>query len=70
MSKNKELSAFDDNPKIPSRYHDVIVAKVKYYIHQLRGNNEGTQFALRDYETGIRRMKTELINQKDYMRAV
>jgi hypothetical protein len=65
-----ELSAFDDTPKIPSRYHDVIVAKVKYYIHQLRGNNEGTQFALRDYETGIRRMKTELINQKDYMRAV
>lgn len=70
FTSSAELSAFDDNPKIPSRYHDVIVAKVKYYIHQLRGNNEGTQFALRDYETGIRRMKTELINQKDYMRAV
>ena len=70
FTSSAELSAFDDNPKIPSRYHDVIVAKVKYYVHQLRGNNEATQFALRDYETGVRRMKTELINQKDYMRAV
>tara|TARA_R100001129_G_scaffold87195_3_gene59439 strand:+ start:4679 stop:6052 length:1374 start_codon:yes stop_codon:yes gene_type:complete len=70
FTSSAELSAYDDKPKIPSRYHDVIVAKVKYYVHQLRGNNEGTQFSLRDYETGVRRMKTELINQKDYMRAV
>ena len=70
FTSSAELSAFGDTPKVPSRYHDVIVAKVKYYIHQLRGNNEATQFALRDYETGVRRMKTELINQKDYMRAV
>ena len=70
FTSSAELSAYNDTPKIPSRYHDIIVAKVKYYIHQLRGNNEATQFSLRDYETGIRRMKTELINQKDYMRAV
>ena len=65
-----ELSLFNDTPKIPLRYQDVIVARVKYYVHILRGNDQAAQFALRDYENGIRRMKTELLNQKDYMRAV
>ena len=65
-----ELSLFNDTPKIPLRYQDVIVARVKYYVHILRGNDQAAQFAFRDYENGIRRMKTELLNQKDYMRAV
>ena len=65
-----DLSIFTDKPKIPTRYHDVIVARVKYYIHILRGNDQAAQFSFRDYENGIRRMKTELLNQKDYMRAV
>jgi hypothetical protein len=65
-----ELSVFTDKPKIPTRYHDVIVARVKYFIHILRGNDQAAQFAFRDYENGIRRMRTELTNQKDYMRAV
>jgi len=65
-----DLSIFTDKPKIPVRYHDVIVARVKYYTHILRGNDQAAQFAFRDYENGIRRMKTELLNQKDYMRAV
>tara|TARA_R100001369_G_scaffold53996_1_gene80834 strand:- start:2363 stop:3718 length:1356 start_codon:yes stop_codon:yes gene_type:complete len=65
-----ELSIFTDSPKTFARYHDVIVARVKYYTHILRGNDQAAQFAFRDYENGIRRMKTELLNQKDYMRAV
>ena len=65
-----ELSIFTDSPKTFTRYHDVIVARVKYYTHILRGNDQAAQFAFRDYENGIRRMKTELLNQKDYMRAV
>ena len=70
FTSSAELSAYDDTPKIPSRFHDVIVARVKYFLHQLRGNDQAAQFALRDYEVGVRKMKTELINQKDYMRAV
>ena len=65
-----ELSVFTDTPKIPTRYHDVIVARVKYFVHILRGNDQAAQFAFRDYENGVRRMRTELTNQKDYMRAV
>ena len=65
-----DLSVFTDKPKIPVRYHDVIVARVKYFIHILRGNDQAAQFAFRDYENGVRRMRTELTNQKDYMRAV
>ena len=70
FTSSAELSAYDDTPKIPARFHDVIVARVKYFLHQLRGNDQAAQFALRDYEVGVRKMKTELINQKDYMRAV
>ena len=65
-----ELSAYNDKPRIPERYHDVLVARVKYFIHILRGNDQAAQLSLRDYDVGVRRMKTELINQKDYMRAV
>tara|TARA_R110000803_G_scaffold51680_3_gene106673 strand:+ start:41 stop:1414 length:1374 start_codon:yes stop_codon:yes gene_type:complete len=67
---SEELSVFTDSPRVPVRYHDVLVARVKYYTHILRGNDQAAQFAFRDYENGIRRMKTELLNQKDYMRAV
>ena len=65
-----DLSAYNDKPRIPERYHDVIVSRVKYFLHILRGNDQAAQFSFRDYEAGVRRMKTELINQKNYMRAV
>ena len=65
-----ELSAFTDKPRVPSRYHDVIIARVKWYLHVLRGNNDAAALAQRDYENGVRRMRTELINPTEYMRAV
>lgn len=68
--ETETVSAFDDIPLVPARYHDVIVARVKYFAHQLRGNSESAQLSLRDYENGVRRMRSELIQKKNYMRAV
>ena len=64
------LSAFSDIPIIPKRFHDVIVARAKYFVHQLIGNDNAAQFSMRDYELGVRRMRSELIQKKNYMRAV
>jgi len=36
----------------------------------LRSDTQFSQLALRDYEQGLGRMRVELINRKDYMRAV
>ncbi len=67
---SEDLTAFGDIPNIPIRFHDVIVARVRYFVHTLRGNIQAAQLAQRDYENGVRRMRIELINQKNYMRAV
>ena len=65
-----DLAANTDSPSIPDRFHDVIVNRAKYYAYLLRSDPQAAQFAQRDYEQGLRRMRVELINRKDYMRAV
>ena len=65
-----DLAANTDTPSIPDRFHDVIVNRAKYYAYLLRSDPQAAQFAQRDYEQGLRRMRVELINRKDYMRAV
>ena len=67
---SEDLSVFTDIPNIPARFHDVITARTRYFAHTLRGNDNAAQFAQRDYENGIKRMRIELINHKNYMRAV
>lgn len=59
-----------DTPVIPERFHDVIINRARYYSHMLRSDVQFSQLALRDYEGGLNRMRVELINRKDYMRAV
>ena len=65
-----DLSANTDTPTIPERFHDVIVNRARYYTHMLRSDVQFSQLALRDYTEGLSRMRIELINRKDYMRAV
>ena len=65
-----DMSAATDTPTIPERFHDVIVNRARYYTHMLRSDTQFSQLALRDYEQGLNRMRVELINRKDYMRAV
>ena len=59
-----------DTPILPERFHDVIVNRARYYTHMLRSDTQFSQLAMRDYEGGLGRMRVELINKKDYMRAV
>ena len=65
-----DMSANTDTPTIPERFHDVIVNRARYYTHMLRSDVQFSQLALKDYVDGLGRMRIELINRKDYMRAV
>ena len=65
-----DMAAAADVPVIPERFHDVIVNRARYYTHMLRSDTQFSQLALRDYDAGLNRMRVELINRKDYMRAV
>lgn len=65
-----DMAAATDVPVIPERFHDVIVNRARYYTHMLRSDTQFSQLALRDYDAGLNRMRVELINRKDYMRAV
>lgn len=67
---NTDMTLATDTPVIPERFHDVIVNRGRYYTHMLRSDTQFSQLALRDYEQGLNRMRVELINRKDYMRAV
>jgi hypothetical protein len=67
---NTDMAVNDDTPVIPDRFHDVIINRAKYYAYLLRSDPQAAQFADRDYVAGLRRMRVELINRKDYMRAV
>lgn len=67
---NTDMVINDDTPVIPDRFHDVIINRAKYYAYLLRSDPQAAQFSDRDYAAGLRRMRVELINRKDYMRAV
>jgi hypothetical protein len=62
-----DLSASTDSPVIPARYHDVIVARARYYALSLRSDPAFADRANKEFEEGVKRMRTELINTLDYM---
>ena len=64
---HSDLSSSTDTPDIPARFHDVLVARAKYYVYQLRSDPQFTQFADKDYREGIKRMRIELINSPTVM---
>ena len=64
---HSDLSGSTDTPDIPARFHDVLVARAKYYVYQLRSDPQFTQFADKDYREGIKRMRIELINSPTVM---
>ena len=65
-----ELSADTDTPDLPARYHDVITARVRYYAHTLRSDYDAATLCLKEYEDGIKRLRTESINTNSYIRAI
>jgi len=67
---NTDLSAHDDTGIIPTRFESIVNARAKYYTYMFRSDVQTAQYALKEYEDGIKRMRVELINRKNYMRAV
>ena len=67
---NTALSAHDDTGIIPTRFESIVNARAKYYTYMFRSDVQTAQYALKEYEDGIKRMRVELINRKNYMRAV
>ena len=65
-----DLSAYSDTSIVPTRFESVINARAKYYTYMFRSDVQTAQYALKEYEDGVKRMRVELINRKNYMRAV
>ena len=65
-----DLSSHDDTSVIPTRFEPVIIARARYYVFMMRSDLQNAQFANKEYEDGVKRMRVELINRKTYMRAV
>tara|TARA_Y100000114_G_scaffold45829_1_gene41492 strand:- start:134 stop:1249 length:1116 start_codon:yes stop_codon:yes gene_type:complete len=65
-----DLSASSDTPSIPTRYHDLIVKRAVYYTLLTRADPQLAQVYLQEYSFGLQRMRTDLINRKNYMFAV
>tara|TARA_R100001129_G_scaffold185256_2_gene172766 strand:- start:22110 stop:23201 length:1092 start_codon:yes stop_codon:yes gene_type:complete len=64
---HSDLSGYTDIPLLPVRFHDTIVNRAKYYTYMMRANVAGTKLAENDYLNGVKRMRIELLNQKNYM---
>ena len=65
-----DLSGATDTSIIPTRFESVIIARARYYSFMLRSDLQNAQFAAKEYQDGVKRMRVELINRKNYMRAV
>ena len=65
-----DLSSATDTSIVPTRFEPVINARAKYYTHMFRSDVQAAQFSLKEYEDGLKRMRVELLNRKNYMRAV
>ena len=65
-----DLSSATDTSIIPTRFEPVIIARARYYVFMLRSDLQNAQFANREYQDGVKRMRVELINRKNYVRAV
>ena len=67
LQTHSDLVAHTDIPTLPTRYHDTIVNRGKYYAYMMRANIAATQLSEKDYVEGIKRMRVELLNRKNYM---
>ena len=66
---HSDLSSHTDVPTLPVRFHDTVVNRAKYYTYMMRANVAGSQLSEKDFLTGIKRMRVELLNKKNYMYA-
>jgi len=65
-----DLTNDTDVPTIPFRYRHVIVDGAMYYAYMFRDNLESAQLSFRKFEDGMKRMRTQNVNENIYARAV
>jgi len=65
-----DLETYDDVPSIPFRFKHVIVDGAMYHSYMFRDNLESASISLRKFEDGIKQMRTLLVNENVYARAV
>lgn len=65
-----DMTANTDEPNIPARYHDVIISGGKAYVLETRSDPVFRDRMFRRFSDGINRMRTDLIDHPDYMKAV
>ena len=63
-----ELSAHGDTMDLPDIYADVIVNRAKYYLYKLRNDVPMANISNAEYEEGVRRIRTEMLNHIEYMK--
>ena len=63
-----ELSAATDTLDLPDIYVDVVVNRAKYYLYKLRNDVPMANIANAEYERGIQRIRTEMLNRQEYMK--
>ena len=65
-----QLSSDTDTSDVPTRFEHAVIARARYYVSVLRSDLPTAQASLQEYDNIMRRMRTELVNQKNYFRAV
>ena len=63
-----ELSAHGDTMDLPDHYSDVIINRAKYYLYKLRNDVPMANISNAEYEQGVRRIRTEMLNHIEYMK--
>jgi len=63
-----ELSAATDTLDLPDIYADVVVNRAKYYLYKLRDDVPMANIANAEYERGVQRIRTEMLNRQEYMK--
>tara|TARA_R110000787_G_scaffold132641_1_gene244891 strand:- start:1064 stop:1996 length:933 start_codon:yes stop_codon:yes gene_type:complete len=69
FSQPIDLSATTDAPTIPEAYLSTLVDGAMYYLYQYRQDNQTAALSLERFESGIKNMRTLLINSYDYVRS-
>ena len=59
-----------DTSDVPSRFEHIVIARAKYYVALLRSDKATAAVSLQEYNDIIKRMRVELVNKKEYLRAV
>lgn len=65
-----DLEDSGDVPTIPFRFKHVIVDGAMYHSYMFRDNLESATLSLRKFEDGLKQMRTLLVNENVYARAV